>query len=305
VRLSQRLRLFVVVILFASWLGLPSWAQSTNATVNGLFLDSSGAVVVGVTVQAINDGTGVIYPTKQTPVELIRFQTYLRARTTFRWLRPDSRRFSTANQGDHRSAAVRHLGGWDRRPCRLEKGRADGRQGADLLRGRFYPGPADRICGYPYQPCWAGVQLPTGAVDEALKTPLHSPRELITNVFPENIAKSVAEGQVLQVVVFSILFGMMALALEQETKRRSLLAFAESLSETMFKVRRACDFRGSCSFAYRSPSASARPFPESSRRAGYHCLCHRQVRSSPPGDGADGTVRCRPRNGGLCPPHRL
>jgi hypothetical protein len=125
VRLSQRLRLFVVVILFASWLGLPSRAQSTNATVNGLVLDSSGAVVVGVTVQAINDGTGVIYPTKQTPVEFMRFQTYLRARTTFRWLRPDSRRFSTANQGDHRSAALRHLGGWDRRPCRLEKGRAD------------------------------------------------------------------------------------------------------------------------------------------------------------------------------------
>jgi Carboxypeptidase regulatory-like domain len=64
VRLSQWLRLFVVVILFASWLGLPSWAQSTNATVNGLVLDSSAAVVVGATVQAINDGSGVIYPTK-------------------------------------------------------------------------------------------------------------------------------------------------------------------------------------------------------------------------------------------------
>ena len=35
----------------------------------------------------------------------------------------------------------------------------------------------------------------------------HSASDLILNAFPENIAKSVAEGQVLQVVVFSILFG--------------------------------------------------------------------------------------------------
>jgi proton glutamate symport protein len=62
----------------------------------------------------------------------------------------------------------------------------------------------------------------------------HSPAQLITDIFPENIAKSVAEGQVLQVVVFSLLFAM-ALALVPEAKRRPMLAFAESLSETMFK----------------------------------------------------------------------
>lgn len=63
-RLSQLLCVSVLAILLASLLGLPGWAQSTNATVNGLVLDSSGAVVVGATIQAINDGTGVIYPTK-------------------------------------------------------------------------------------------------------------------------------------------------------------------------------------------------------------------------------------------------
>jgi proton glutamate symport protein len=62
----------------------------------------------------------------------------------------------------------------------------------------------------------------------------HSAAQLITDIFPENIAKSVAEGQVLQVVVFSLLFAM-ALALVPEAKRRPMLAFAESLSETMFK----------------------------------------------------------------------
>ena len=57
---------------------------------------------------------------------------------------------------------------------------------------------------------------------------------MVLHIFPENIAKSVSEGQVLQVVVFSIIFGI-ALALLSEEKRRPMLAFCESLSETMFK----------------------------------------------------------------------
>jgi proton glutamate symport protein len=79
-----------------------------------------------------------------------------------------------------------------------------------------------------------GVQLP--AVAEELKNVVpHTASELILNIFPENIAKAVAEGQVLQVVVFSVLFGM-GLAMVPEPKRRPFLALAESLSETMFKV---------------------------------------------------------------------
>lgn len=58
--------------------------------------------------------------------------------------------------------------------------------------------------------------------------------DIILKIFPENIAKSVAEGQVLQVVVFSIIFAI-ALALLSEEKRRPMLAFCESLSEVMFK----------------------------------------------------------------------
>jgi proton glutamate symport protein len=78
-----------------------------------------------------------------------------------------------------------------------------------------------------------GIQLPTVAEDLKNVVP-HTASELILNVFPENIAKAVAEGQVLQVVVFSLLFGM-ALAMVPEPKRRPMLALAESLSETMFK----------------------------------------------------------------------
>src|SRR5256885_1500682 len=77
-----------------------------------------------------------------------------------------------------------------------------------------------------------GVRLPPSAAAESLNAKPHTATQLITDIFPENIAKSVAEGQVLQVVVFSILFGM-ALALVPELKRRPVLAFAESLSETM------------------------------------------------------------------------
>jgi len=79
-----------------------------------------------------------------------------------------------------------------------------------------------------------GVRLPPVTASESLNTTPHNAAQLITDIFPENIAKSVAEGQVLQVVVFSILFAM-ALALVPEPKRRPMLAFAESLSETMFK----------------------------------------------------------------------
>lgn len=80
----------------------------------------------------------------------------------------------------------------------------------------------------------AGVHLPASVSAENISAAPHLISELLTNIFPENIAKSVAEGQILQVVVFSVLFGV-ALAMVPEPKRRPLLKVAESLSETMFK----------------------------------------------------------------------
>ena len=61
-----------------------------------------------------------------------------------------------------------------------------------------------------------------------------SATDTILHIFPENLAKSVSEGQILQVVVFSILFGI-ALAMVRESRRLPLLNFTESLAETMFK----------------------------------------------------------------------
>lgn len=78
-----------------------------------------------------------------------------------------------------------------------------------------------------------GVQHVQGAATLPAAQP-EKATDIILKIFPENIAKSVAEGQVLQVVVFSIIFAI-ALALISEEKRRPMLAFCESLSEVMFK----------------------------------------------------------------------
>src|SRR5438445_575600 len=80
-----------------------------------------------------------------------------------------------------------------------------------------------------------GVTLPAAPAAPQITAPApQSASDIILHIFPENIAKSIAEGQVLQIVVFSILFGI-ALALVKESKRQPVLSFCESLSETMFK----------------------------------------------------------------------
>ena len=58
--------------------------------------------------------------------------------------------------------------------------------------------------------------------------------EFLLHVFPENLAKSVAEGQILQVAVFAVIFGI-ALATLSEEKRGPVLRLMESLSEVMFR----------------------------------------------------------------------
>ena len=58
--------------------------------------------------------------------------------------------------------------------------------------------------------------------------------DFLLHVFPENIAKSIAEGQILQVAVFAVLFGI-ALACLSEAKRAPIMRLTESLSEVMFK----------------------------------------------------------------------
>jgi proton glutamate symport protein len=72
-----------------------------------------------------------------------------------------------------------------------------------------------------------------GALVPAVPQTALSWQQFLLHVFPENIASAVAENQILQVVVFAILFGL-ALGRLSEPKRAPLLRLAESLTETMF-----------------------------------------------------------------------
>jgi proton glutamate symport protein len=83
-----------------------------------------------------------------------------------------------------------------------------------------------------------GASLNAGEKESKKATVLLEQKEshdVILDIFPENIAKSVATNQILQIVVFSILFGIGLAMIKNEEKKRPMLAFAESLSEVMFK----------------------------------------------------------------------
>ena len=60
-------------------------------------------------------------------------------------------------------------------------------------------------------------------------------QHFLLNVFPENIAKSIADDQILQVAVFAVLLGI-ALSTLSEERRRPLLALAESVTAAMFAI---------------------------------------------------------------------
>ena len=57
---------------------------------------------------------------------------------------------------------------------------------------------------------------------------------ILIHVFPQSFFQAAAEGEVLQVVVFTLIFSF-ALAMLAKEKRDVILSFCESLAETMFK----------------------------------------------------------------------
>jgi len=79
-----------------------------------------------------------------------------------------------------------------------------------------------------------GAQIPSSTA-ETVKVETLTASETILHIFPENIAKSIAENQILQVVIFSLLFGIGLAMVKNEDKRRPMLVFTESLAEVMFK----------------------------------------------------------------------
>lgn len=80
-----------------------------------------------------------------------------------------------------------------------------------------------------------GVVLPQNAAAAALPAvKAQTTSDFILHIFPENFAKAIYEGQILQIVVFSIIFGI-AVAMVREKYRSPVIRFTESLAEVMFK----------------------------------------------------------------------
>lgn len=79
-----------------------------------------------------------------------------------------------------------------------------------------------------------GIVVPGNLLKELPEAKIKTWQDHIIDIFPENIIKSIYEGNVLPIVVFSVIFGI-AMALLSEQKKKPMLAFSESLAETMFK----------------------------------------------------------------------
>lgn len=80
-----------------------------------------------------------------------------------------------------------------------------------------------------------GLALPAAGTMQVVSAPPPTHwDDFLLHVFPENLAKSIAEGQILQVAVFAVFFGI-ALATLSESKRTPVLRLCESLSEVMFR----------------------------------------------------------------------
>jgi proton glutamate symport protein len=78
-----------------------------------------------------------------------------------------------------------------------------------------------------------GVNLPMGQASEITAKP-QTWDQILLHIFPESVIRAMAEGDVLQIVVFSMFFAI-ALGMIGE-KGRPVVEWCEAVAETMFKV---------------------------------------------------------------------
>ena len=82
-----------------------------------------------------------------------------------------------------------------------------------------------------------GIHLPSEQSAEAKEIAANAgkmtPQNHIVNIFPTSLIKSMAENDVLQIVVFSLIFAVALAGIGDKAK--PMIAFCESLSEAMFK----------------------------------------------------------------------
>jgi proton glutamate symport protein len=82
-----------------------------------------------------------------------------------------------------------------------------------------------------------GVALPPTPDATPVPQTIQTWQQVLLNLIPENIAQAVAQNQILQVAIFSLLFGV-ALAMLPVAKRKPLVAVLQSLADTMFQITR-------------------------------------------------------------------
>jgi proton glutamate symport protein len=82
-----------------------------------------------------------------------------------------------------------------------------------------------------------GIDLSSAAANQEVlaKVKTQSWQDIVLHSFPENIAKSIADGEVLQIVVFSVIFAIGLAMLKDSKHKQVMLSALESLSEVMFK----------------------------------------------------------------------
>ncbi len=80
----------------------------------------------------------------------------------------------------------------------------------------------------------AGVSISQTLATPSISSPAPTHwNDFLVHLFPENLAQSIAQNQVLQVAVFAVLFGI-ALTFVPEASRTPLLSFCKSLTQVMF-----------------------------------------------------------------------
>ena len=79
-----------------------------------------------------------------------------------------------------------------------------------------------------------GVNLEAAAPVTEIAAKQQSFSDVLVHLVPQNFIQAAAEGEVLQIVVFTLIFSI-GLAMIGEEKRKVMLSFCDSLAETMFK----------------------------------------------------------------------
>jgi proton glutamate symport protein len=80
-----------------------------------------------------------------------------------------------------------------------------------------------------------GVNLAAAAQTAEFSGRQQTISDIIAHIVPQSIIESMANGEVLQIVVYATLFGI-ALGLVPETRRTPVLSFFDGLASTMFKM---------------------------------------------------------------------